>query len=91
MANTYTQCYFHLVFAVKNRDALIRKEWKAELEMYITGLNKTIGSNTDFSAGTACGICCGGGGDVRHRRTASSPRIPGNYLRTISLCHRLRR
>jgi REP element-mobilizing transposase RayT len=27
-----------LVFAVKNRDALIRKEWKDELEMYITGI-----------------------------------------------------
>jgi putative transposase len=38
MANTFTQCYFHLVFAVKNRDALIKKEWKDELEMYITGI-----------------------------------------------------
>ncbi len=38
MANTYTQCYFHLVFAVKNRDELIKKEWKDELEMYITGI-----------------------------------------------------
>ena len=38
MANTYTQCYFHLVFAVKNRDALIKKEWKDEMEMYITGI-----------------------------------------------------
>jgi REP element-mobilizing transposase RayT len=38
MANTYTQCYFHLVFAVKNRNSLIRKEWKDELEMYITGI-----------------------------------------------------
>jgi putative transposase len=38
MANTYTQCYFHLVFAVKNRDALIKKEWKDEIEMYITGI-----------------------------------------------------
>jgi putative transposase len=38
MANTYTQCYFHLVFAVKNRVALIRKEWKDELEKYITGI-----------------------------------------------------
>jgi len=38
MANTYPQCYFHLVFAVKNRYALIRKEWKDELEMYITGI-----------------------------------------------------
>jgi len=38
MANTYTQCYFHLVFAVKNRNALIKKSWKNELEMYITGI-----------------------------------------------------
>ncbi|MDP2336754.1 MAG: IS200/IS605 family transposase [Bacteroidota bacterium] len=38
MANTYTQCYFHLVFAVKNRDALIKKSWKNQLEMYITGI-----------------------------------------------------
>jgi putative transposase len=38
MANTYTQSYFHLVFAVKNRDALIKKEWNDELEMYITGI-----------------------------------------------------
>lgn len=38
MANTYTQCYLHLVFAVKNRDALIQKSWKDELEKYITGI-----------------------------------------------------
>ena len=38
MANTYTQCYFHLVFAVKHREALIKKPWKDELEMYITGI-----------------------------------------------------
>ena len=38
MANTYTQCYFHLVYAVKNREALIGKSWKDELEMYITGI-----------------------------------------------------
>jgi len=38
MANTYTQCYIHLVFAVKNRNALIKKQWKDELEMYITGI-----------------------------------------------------
>jgi REP element-mobilizing transposase RayT len=38
MANTYTQCYVHLVFAVKNRDALIKNSWKNELEKYITGI-----------------------------------------------------
>jgi len=38
MANTYTQSYFHLVFAVKNRHALIKREWKIELNKYITGI-----------------------------------------------------
>jgi putative transposase len=38
MANTYTQCYFHLVFAVKNRNALIKTNWKDSLEKYITGI-----------------------------------------------------
>lgn len=27
MANTYTQCYVHLVFSPKNREALINKVW----------------------------------------------------------------
>ena len=38
MANTYTQLYIHLVFSPKNRDALIEKSWKNELEMYATGI-----------------------------------------------------
>ena len=38
MANTYSQSYFQLVFAVKNRNALIRKEWKNDLEKYISGI-----------------------------------------------------
>ena len=36
MANTYVQAYFHLVFAVQHRQALIQKVWKDELEKYIT-------------------------------------------------------
>jgi putative transposase len=38
MANTYTQCYFQLVFAVKNREALVKRQWKDNLEKYITGV-----------------------------------------------------
>jgi len=38
MANTYTQCYVHLVFSPKNREALIKKEWNDELEKYITAI-----------------------------------------------------
>ncbi len=38
MANTYTQMYVHLIFAPKNRDALIETKWNKKLEKYITGI-----------------------------------------------------
>jgi len=43
MANTYTQFYVQLVFSPKNRDALIQKIWKDELEKYITGIVQNFG------------------------------------------------
>jgi REP element-mobilizing transposase RayT len=43
MGNTYVQSYFHLVFAVKHRQALIQKEWKDDLEKYITGIVQNNG------------------------------------------------
>jgi REP element-mobilizing transposase RayT len=38
MANTYTQLYIHIVFSPKNKQALIDKSWKNDLEKYITGI-----------------------------------------------------
>ena len=38
MANTYTQIHIQTVFAVQNRQSLIRNEWKNELYKYITGI-----------------------------------------------------
>lgn len=38
MANTYTQLYIHLVFAVQHRDRLIHSSSKEELQKYMTGL-----------------------------------------------------
>ena len=38
MANTYSQLYVHLVFAVKGRQSLIHSEWKETLYKYITGI-----------------------------------------------------
>jgi REP element-mobilizing transposase RayT len=43
MANTFTQIYLHIVFAVQNRISLIRPEWKNELYKYITGIVKKNG------------------------------------------------
>jgi REP element-mobilizing transposase RayT len=38
MANTYTQIYIHIVFAVQGRENLLKKENKEELHKYITGI-----------------------------------------------------
>ncbi len=38
MANTFSQIYLQFVFAVKNRQSLIPKEHREELNKYITGL-----------------------------------------------------
>ena len=43
MANTYAQFYAHLIFSPKNKDALIRRTWKDELEKYITGIVQNNG------------------------------------------------
>jgi putative transposase len=36
MANTYSQLYIHIVFAVKGRQNLISANWKDEIYKYIT-------------------------------------------------------
>jgi len=41
MANTYTQIYIQVVFAVKGRQSLIQKTWKDELHQYICGIVNT--------------------------------------------------
>ena len=38
MANTYTQIYIHIVFAVQGRQNLIRREYNDELQKYMTGI-----------------------------------------------------
>jgi len=43
MADTFTQIYIQVVFAVRNRKALIQKEWEEELNKYITGIVQNKG------------------------------------------------
>jgi len=38
MADTYSQIYIHVVFAVKGRNNLISTKWKGELYKYMTGI-----------------------------------------------------
>jgi putative transposase len=43
LANTYTQVYLHIVFAVKHRDTLISSSWKERLHKYMTGIIRNQG------------------------------------------------
>ncbi len=43
MANTYSQIYIQVIFAVQNRDALISPKWEEELFRYITGIVQNKG------------------------------------------------
>jgi len=43
MADTYSQIYIQIVFAVQNRKALIKASWEDELQKYITGIVQTKG------------------------------------------------
>ena len=38
MANTYRKLYLQIIFAVKNRQALLHKSWRSELLQYIAGI-----------------------------------------------------
>ena len=38
MSNTFSQIYIQVVFAVKNRDAVIQESWSERLNQYITGI-----------------------------------------------------
>ena len=44
MANTYTQLYVQIVFAVQGRDQVIQGEHKDEIQKYMTGIVSQLGS-----------------------------------------------
>ena len=53
MADTFSQIYIQVVFAVKNRSALIQQEWEDELYKYITGIVRNKGQKILAINGTS--------------------------------------
>jgi len=43
MANSYSQIFIQVVFAVKHRDVVIKTEWEERLYQYITGIVQNKG------------------------------------------------
>ena len=48
MASTYLSLHYHLVFATKNREAVIAPEWRSRLHEYLGGIISGLGG---FPAG----------------------------------------
>lgn len=46
MASTYTQIYIQVVFAVEGRQNLVRREWKEEVQRYMTGIGTAQGQKS---------------------------------------------
>lgn len=53
MADTFTQIYIQVVFAVQNRKALIQQEWEEDLNKYITGVVQNSGQKMLAINGTS--------------------------------------
>jgi REP element-mobilizing transposase RayT len=53
MADTFSQIYIQVVFAVQNRNALISHEWEEELYKYITGIVQNKGQKMLAINGTS--------------------------------------
>ena len=53
MANTYSQNFVHLIFAVKFREAMIHPDWEVELHKYISGIVANKGQKMLAINGTA--------------------------------------
>jgi len=53
MADTFSQIYIQVVFAVQNRNALINPKWEEELYKYITGIVQNKGQKMLAINGTS--------------------------------------
>lgn len=58
MANTYSQIYIQVIFAVKGRQNLISENWRIELHKYISGIIENKGQKSIIVNGVADHIHC---------------------------------
>ncbi len=58
MAGTYSQIYIHIIFAVKGRENLLKKEWREEVYKYIAGIIREKGHKSIIINGYSDHIHC---------------------------------
>lgn len=53
MPSTYTSLHYHLIFATKNREPILAKEWRQELHSYLGGIVKGLDGQPEGVGGVA--------------------------------------
>lgn len=53
MASTYLSLHYHIVYSTKNRDPLIRPEWRFRLHEYLGGIINKLGGHSQGVGGVA--------------------------------------
>ena len=53
MASTYLSLHYHLVFATKNREAVIAPEWRSRMHEYLGGIISGLGGFSQGGGGVA--------------------------------------
>jgi putative transposase len=75
MPSTHTSLYFHVIFATKNREPVISREWREDLHFYLGGIVKGLD-------GHPCGI--GGVMDHVHLLVSIKPTISiSDFMREL--------
>lgn len=76
MANTYTQIYIQVVFAVEGRQNLVRREWKEELQKYMTGIVTAQGQKPNIALSDLVGDIKTGSTNFINRQRWVAGRYP---------------
>ncbi len=53
MSSTHSSLHYHLVFSTKHREAIIDRDWRAELHSYLGGAVKGLDGHPEGIGGTA--------------------------------------
>src|SRR5207244_9586919 len=83
MANTYTQIYLHVVFAVSGRSCVISSAHREELQKYITGIVTRPGAEINRGLLYARSHACVTWAETEHR----SVRFDWRYQNRIDQSH----
>ncbi len=89
MANAYRKMYLQIVFAVKNRQALLHKSWRAELFRYIAGIINQRGHYSLAVNGVEDHVhifLCYGGHELVHDLVREIKKASNAFIKANNFC-----